>query len=61
MQKFQCKICKLEYASQELAAQCQAWCSTHDSCNFLIAKQAVNKEAAKNFKPEDDERFKNKN
>jgi len=25
----------------------------------MVAKQAVNKEAAKNFKPEDDERFKN--
>lgn len=58
MQTFQCKICKLEYDRETLAEQCQAWCSTHDSCNFPIAKLAVNKDQAKNMLAENDERFK---
>lgn len=58
MQTFKCKICKLEYDHEDLAEQCQAWCSTHDSCNFLIAKQAINKDQAKNMRAENDERFK---
>lgn len=53
----QCSICKLEYADEKTAKQCEAWCGTHDSCNFLIAKQAINKKAAKEMPAEDDERF----
>ncbi len=58
MQTFQCKICKLEYGDADLAKQCEDWCSAHNSCNFMIARQAINKDQAKNLEPEDDERFK---
>ena len=44
MSEFKCKICKLKYQDQATAEQCQAWCDTHSSCNFHIAKQAINKQ-----------------
>jgi len=55
---YQCKICKLEYVEAKTAKECQNWCSTHDSCNYLIAKQATNKDTAKGLSVEADERFK---
>ena len=54
----QCKICKLEYVDEKTAKECEAWCSTHDSCNYLIARQAINKKEAKGLSVEEDERFK---
>ncbi len=54
---YQCAICKLEYANEETAKVCQEWCSTHDSCNFLIAKQALNKDQMKQAPAGDDERY----
>ncbi len=57
---YQCKICKLAYSDEKIAEQCQAWCSSHDSCNYLIAKQAVNKGQVRDLPVEDDERFKDK-
>ncbi|MGC8669830.1 MAG: hypothetical protein ACP5TL_01600 [Candidatus Micrarchaeia archaeon] len=36
-----CEICKLNYDSKELAEKCQAWCSTHDSCNLGIARMSI--------------------
>jgi len=36
-----CEVCKLHYTSKELAEKCQAWCSTHNSCNLSIASQSV--------------------
>jgi hypothetical protein len=57
---YQCKICKLKYSNEKLAKECEAWCSTHDSCNFMIAKQAINKDEAQSMAIEDDERFKYK-
>ncbi len=56
MQEFQCAVCKLKYKDEATAKQCLKWCSHHDSCNFYIAKQAINKEEASG-KPVDDERF----
>lgn len=53
-----CKICKLEYADEKIAKECETWCRTHDSCNYLTARQAINKKEAKNLSVEDDERFK---
>lgn len=44
MPEFQCPICKLKYKDEKTAKECGAWCSTHDSCNFLIARQAINKD-----------------
>jgi hypothetical protein len=41
-----CKICKLEFADPELASTCEEWCSTHNSCNLEIARQAINKARA---------------
>jgi hypothetical protein len=55
---FKCNICKLEYANEETAKKCEAWCSTHQSCNYLIAKQAINKDQAKDMPVSEDERFK---
>ncbi len=55
---YQCKICKLKYTDEKTAKDCEVWCSTHDSCNYLIAKLAINKEEAKSLSVEDDERFK---
>ncbi len=54
---YKCKICKLEYVDEKTAKDCEAWCSTHDSCNYLIARQAINKDEAKNMPAETDERF----
>lgn len=56
---FICNVCKLEYADEATAKNCEAWCSTHDSCNYLIAKQAINKNKAKGMSVSEDERFKN--
>ncbi|MGC8495784.1 MAG: hypothetical protein ACP5RM_03390 [Candidatus Micrarchaeia archaeon] len=36
-----CEICKLNYTDKKLAEACQAWCSSHDSCNLSIASQSV--------------------
>lgn len=36
-----CEICKLHYTTKELAEKCQAWCSTHASCNLSIARESV--------------------
>jgi len=36
-----CEICKLNYDKKELAEKCQAWCSTHNSCNLSIASQSI--------------------
>lgn len=58
MHSYQCKICKLKYADELTAKACEAWCSAHQSCNFLIARQAVNKDEAKNMPLSDDSRFK---
>ncbi len=55
---YKCKVCKLEYSNQETAKACQEWCSTHNSCNYQIAKLAVNKDQAKNMPATEDERFK---
>ena len=53
---YQCGVCKLKYSDKKLADKCEEWCSTHNSCNFLIARQAVNKEEMKK-NPEKDSRF----
>lgn len=58
MNTHQCNICKLEYTDEKIAKDCEAWCSTHNSCNYLVAKQAINKNEAKDLSVEDDERFK---
>lgn len=57
MPEFQCDTCKLKYRNESIAKQCHAWCSTHDSCNFQIARQAINKNEVAGGKL-DDERFK---
>ncbi|MBI4053796.1 MAG: hypothetical protein HY397_00525 [Candidatus Doudnabacteria bacterium] len=41
---YECHVCKLEYLDEDTAKRCQEWCENHNSCNFLIAKQAINKE-----------------
>ncbi|MCL4374046.1 MAG: hypothetical protein M1360_04365 [Candidatus Marsarchaeota archaeon] len=42
-----CEICKLNYNTKELAEKCQAWCSTHDSCNLGIASMSVEAEESR--------------
>ena len=56
--EYECKICKLKYTEQGLAQTCEDWCNSHQSCNFQIAKQAINKDQARNMPISDDERFK---
>lgn len=55
---YKCEVCKLAYAKEETAKICQEWCSTHNSCNFLIAKQAINKDQMAEESPQKDERYK---
>ena len=38
---FVCGVCRLHYASKELADKCYAWCSAHGSCNLQITKHSV--------------------
>jgi cell division septum initiation protein DivIVA len=45
-----CEICKLNYKNKELAEQCQKWCSTHNSCNFAIARQSIEAQESRNKK-----------
>lgn len=61
MTSFQCKICKLKYSDEKIAKECEAWCGAHQSCNFLIARQAINKDEAKNMPAADDKRFNSSN
>jgi hypothetical protein len=43
---YQCSVCKLEFADPKLARQCEQWCSTHNSCNLEIGRQAINRSPA---------------
>jgi arsenite methyltransferase len=44
--KYQCSVCKLEFADPELARQCEQWCAAHDSCNLEIGRKAINRDSA---------------
>jgi hypothetical protein len=55
---YQCQVCKLKYINEKTAKACEDWCGTHQSCNFLITRQAINKDEAENLPISDDERFK---
>ena len=57
MPEFQCDICKLKYRNKSTAEKCHNWCISHDSCNFLIARQAINKNEVAQGEL-DDKRFK---
>lgn len=59
MPAFQCPICKLKYKDEKTAKECEAWCGTHDSCNFQIARQAINKDEVAHGRL-DDTRFNSK-
>ncbi|MFA4819000.1 MAG: hypothetical protein WC621_04100 [Patescibacteria group bacterium] len=53
MPEFQCEICKLKYKDNLTARQCYEWCRQHDSCNWHIASQAINKDEAEKQKLND--------
>ena len=36
---YKCSVCGLHYESEALAGECEEWCSSHNSCNFDIARQ----------------------
>jgi len=36
-----CSVCGLHYLTKELAEECEGWCSTHNSCNLLIARNSI--------------------
>ncbi len=55
---YKCEVCKLEYDKEEIAKSCYEWCSTHGSCNFLIARQAINKNKVAKESSSNDERYK---
>ncbi|MEX2008509.1 MAG: hypothetical protein WD850_03405 [Candidatus Spechtbacterales bacterium] len=40
-QRYQCQECGLQYAEQELAEKCEAWCRKHKSCNIEITEHAI--------------------
>ncbi|MDE1856068.1 MAG: hypothetical protein KGH49_02425 [Candidatus Micrarchaeota archaeon] len=39
--EYMCSICRLHYASRELADECHRWCSMHNSCKLSIARQSI--------------------
>ena len=41
---YQCPVCKLNYLTEELAKQCEDWCTKTNSCNLDIIKHAVKEE-----------------
>ena len=43
---YTCSVCKLEFDNSEVARQCEEWCSSHDSCNLEIGRQAINRDSA---------------
>jgi hypothetical protein len=38
---FQCPVCLLRYADEDLAKQCEAWDSKHDGPNLELVKNAL--------------------
>jgi hypothetical protein len=40
---FVCAECGLGYSDEVTALECENWCSTHSSCNLIIARKAVYK------------------
>ena len=40
---FLCDVCGLAFRTRDWAMKCEAWCSTHQSCNLAIAEHAVNR------------------
>lgn len=38
---YRCPECGLQYRDRETAAQCEAWCKEHKSCNLEITSHAV--------------------
>lgn len=38
---YRCPECGLQYRDRETAAQCEAWCKEHKSCNLEITRYAV--------------------
>ncbi len=44
---YQCPICKLHFTEENIKQQCEAWCSTHDSCNLQVASQSVEAQQAR--------------
>lgn len=40
-QLYQCEACSYLYESEDIAKQCQTWCTEHQSCNLDITKYAV--------------------
>ncbi len=38
---YSCDICKYAYKFEEVAKDCEEWCSKNNSCNLDITKHAV--------------------
>lgn len=38
---YTCEVCGFAYREKDWAEKCQAWCSTHPSCNMKITQHAV--------------------
>ncbi|OGL30605.1 hypothetical protein A3D14_03310 [Candidatus Saccharibacteria bacterium RIFCSPHIGHO2_02_FULL_47_12] len=38
---YRCPECGLHYENEEIAKQCEAWCSEHKSCNLEITRFSV--------------------
>lgn len=38
---YQCEACGLHYEDEQIAKECYEYCSTNNTCNFELIKQAV--------------------
>ena len=43
-QTYQCTECLLHYKTEELAKQCQDFCSENKACNMEISQQSIESE-----------------
>ncbi|MBI4135485.1 hypothetical protein HY477_02010 [Candidatus Uhrbacteria bacterium] len=46
-QLYQCEACGFHYEKEELAKQCEGWCTAHNSCNVEITKHALENQKQK--------------
>lgn len=45
---YQCEACGFHYESEDLANQCEQWCTTQNSCNVEITKHALENQKQNN-------------
>ena len=43
---YQCPVCGLHYESEEVAKECEAYCTQHNGCSLDITKLSVERSAS---------------